>query len=171
MAAPTVKVGDKIPTTDFSLIAYTPELEDLRVCGIPTKLSTDEWKGKKVVLFAVPGAFTPTCHVNHLPPYIEKYEEFKAKGVDTIVVLASNDPFVMSAWGRVEGVKDKILTLSDIGAAWSKQLGLVQPAGDGLSLRTARYAMIIDDLVIKYLEVEPGRGVTVSGAEAVLAKL
>lgn len=71
-------------------------------------MSTDEWKGKKVVIFSVPGAFTPTCHVNHLPPYIQKYDEFKSKGVDVIAVVAANDVFVMSGWGRVEGLKDKV---------------------------------------------------------------
>jgi len=170
--APTIKVGDTIPKGEFGWIPYTPELEDQSACGLPTTLSTDEWKGKKVVLFAVPGAFTPTCHVNHLPPYIEKYEEFKAKGVDTIAVIGANDVFVMNGWGRVEDVKDKILTLSDTGVAWSKQLGLtLDLSAAGLGLRTARYAIILDDLVVKYLEVEPGKDVTVSGADAVLARL
>jgi len=170
--APTIKVGDTIPKGTFSYVAYTPELDSHLACGIPSPLSTDEWKGKKVVLFSVPGAFTPTCHVNHLPPYIEKYDEFKAKGVDTIAVVAANDPFVMSGWGRVEGVKDKILCLSDTNAEWSKSLGLsLDLTARGMGVRTARYAIIIDDLVVKYVDVEPGPGVTVSGAEAVLSKL
>ncbi|KAG6910343.1 hypothetical protein DXG01_011412 [Tephrocybe rancida] len=144
---PSVKVGDTLPQGTFTYIPYTPELEDKLACGLPIKLSTEEWQGKKVVLFSVPGAFTPTCHAKHLPPYLEKYDEFKAKGVDTIAVLASNDAFVMSGWGRVEGLKDKV----DTGAEWSKSLGLsVETPG---FTRTARYAIIIDDLKIKYIEV------------------
>ncbi|OJA12724.1 hypothetical protein AZE42_02883 [Rhizopogon vesiculosus] len=172
MASVKISVGDIIPNATFRTIPYTDELADRSACGIPTTLSTDSWKGKKVVLFSVPGAFTPTCHINHLPPYLAKYDEFKAKGVDVIAVIAANDPFVMSGWGRAEGVADKIITLSDINAAWSGDLGLsVDLSSHGLGIRTARFAMIIDNLVVKYVEVEPAPGVTVSGADAVLAKL
>ncbi|KAI6004472.1 thioredoxin-dependent peroxidase [Pisolithus orientalis] len=173
MAAPTIAVGDKVPPGTFSYIPYTPEQDDALVCGIPTTITTtDFFAGKKVVLVSVPGAFTPTCHVNHLPPFLEKYDEFKSKGVDIVGVLAANDAFVMSGWGRVEGLKDKILALSDGNAEWSKALGLsVDLSNIGFGLRTARYAIILDDLVVKYLGVEPGRGVTVSGAEAVLEAL
>ncbi|THV00277.1 1-Cys peroxiredoxin isozyme [Dendrothele bispora CBS 962.96] len=168
--APTVKVGETIPAGTFKYIPYTPELESNAACGVPVSLDiTKDWKGKKVVLFSVPGAFTPTCHVNHLPPYLQKYDEFKAKGVDVIGVLASNDPFVMSGWGRFQDVKDKLLCLSDIGAEWSSKLGLSMDTPGGA--RTARYAIILDDLTIKYIEVEPAPGVSVSGADAVLAKL
>ncbi|PPR00675.1 hypothetical protein CVT24_000963 [Panaeolus cyanescens] len=168
----TIKVGDKIPEGTFKYVPYTPELESGLACGVPTSLSTNDWKGKKVVLFSVPGAFTPTCHVNHLPPYIQKYDEFKAKGVDVIAVVAANDPFVMSGWGRVEGLKDKILALSDTDAKWSKELGLDKDLSSfGLGTRTWRYALILNDNVVEYLGVEPGPGVSVSGADAVLAKL
>ncbi|KAF8876938.1 1-Cys peroxiredoxin isozyme [Infundibulicybe gibba] len=170
--AATIKVGDAIPQGTFSYVPYTSKLEDIHACGVPTQISTDEWKGKKVVLFAVPGAFTPTCQVNHLPPYIEKYKEFKAKGVDVVAVVAANDPFVMSGWGRSQGTKDMILTLTDTNAAWSKSFGLTMDLTErGLGIRTARYAMVIDDLVVKYLGVEPAPGVSVSSADAVLAKL
>ncbi|KAJ3793008.1 1-Cys peroxiredoxin isozyme [Lentinula aff. detonsa] len=171
--APTIKVGDTVPDGTFSYIPYSPELDSHAACGVPTKLNiSKDWKGKKIVLFAVPGAFTPTCHVNHLPPYVEKYDEFKSKGVDEIAVVAANDAFVMSGWGRFEGLKDKILTLSDPNVEWSKKLGLdLDLSALAFGTRTARYAMIIDDLVVKYVEVEPGTEVTVSGAEAVLAKL
>ncbi|PCH37154.1 thioredoxin-dependent peroxidase [Wolfiporia cocos MD-104 SS10] len=170
--APTIKVGDVIPEGTFSYIAYTPELDDATACGIPTKLSTSEWKGKKIVIFSVPGAFTPTCHVNHLPPYLEKYDQFKAKGVDAIAVLAANDAFVMSGWARSVGLKDKILALSDTEAKWSKSLGLDKDLSSiGFGTRTDRYAIILDDLKVKYVEVEPGSEVTVSGADAVLAAL
>ncbi|KAG2121951.1 thioredoxin-dependent peroxidase [Suillus clintonianus] len=172
MTSLKISVGDTIPKGNFGIVPYTEELADHSACGIPTILSTDSWKGKKVVLFSVPGAFTPTCHINHLPPYLAKYKEFKDKGVDVIAVIAANDPFVMSGWGRVEGLTDKIITLSDSSAAWSGSLGLsVDLTERGMGIRTARYAMIIDDLVVKYVEVEPAPGVTVSGADAVLAKL
>jgi len=172
MPAPKVSVGDEIPQGTFKYVPYTPELDDHAICGVPTTLSTDAWKGKKVVLFAVPGAFTPTCHINHLPPYLEKHDEFKAKGVDVIAVVAANDAFVMSGWARVEGLKDKILALSDANAEWSAKLGLDQDlSAVGFGTRTGRYALIIDDLKIKYVEVEQERGVTVSGADAVLSKL
>jgi len=170
--APSIKVGDTIPKGEFGYIPWAPELENNLACGIPSKLSTDDWKGKKVVLFSVPGAFTPTCHINHLPPFLQKYEEFKTKGVDVIAVVAANDLFVMSGWARVEGCKDKILALSDANAKWSAGLDLsVDLTEKGMGVRTARYAMIIDDLVVKYVEVEPAPGVTVSGADAILAKL
>ncbi|TFK36225.1 peroxiredoxin [Crucibulum laeve] len=164
----SLKVGDTIPEGTFLTIPYTPALED----KVSTKLSTNEWKGKKVVLFSVPGAFTPTCHANHLPPYIQKYDEFKAKGIDVVAVVAANDVFVLSGWGRFEGLTDKIITLSDGDAKWSKSIGLEKDlTALGLGIRTGRYALVLDDLVVKYLGVEPGRDVTVSGAEAVLAAL
>ncbi|EPS94317.1 hypothetical protein FOMPIDRAFT_1169842 [Fomitopsis schrenkii] len=170
--APTIKVGDTVPSGTFQYIAYTPELESAAACGIPIKLSTDEWKGKKVVLFSVPGAFTPTCHVNHLPPYLEKYDEFKAKGVDVVAVVAANDAFVMSGWARAVGLKDKIVALSDASAAWSQSIGLDKDlSAIGFGTRTDRYALVLDDLKVKYVGVEPGSGVTVSGADAVLAAL
>ncbi|KAF9238247.1 thioredoxin-dependent peroxidase [Melanogaster broomeanus] len=170
---PTILVGDKLPEGTFPYVPYTPQLDDHSACGIPTKFSTNDWAGKKVVLFSVPGAFTPTCHVDHLPGYLQKYEEFKGKGVDVIAVLAANDPFVMSGWARFEGLKDKIITLSDINAEWSAGLGLsLDLSHHGFGTRSARYAMIIDDLVVKYVEVEPlGTKVTVSGADAVLSAL
>ncbi|KAF9265756.1 thioredoxin-dependent peroxidase [Marasmius fiardii PR-910] len=167
--APTIKVGDTIPEATFSYIPYSPELESGLVCGTPIKVDIHkDWKRKKVVLFAVPGAFTPTCHVNHLPPYLEKYDEFKKKGVDIIAVLAGNDAFVMSGWARFTGLKDKILALSDANAEWSKKHGLGHASAE---TRTGRYAIILDDLKVEYIEIETAPGVSVSGADAVLAKL
>jgi len=172
MSTPNIKVGETIPNAEFGWIEYTPELADHSACGIPKKLNTNQWKDKKVVLFSIPGAFTPTCHINHLPPYLKNYNEFKENNVDIIAVISANDPFVMSGWGRVEGVEDKILTLSDTNAAWSAKLGLtLDLSGIQLGIRTGRYAMIIEDLVVKYIGVETGGDVTVSGADAVFAAL
>jgi len=166
----TINVGETIPEGTFKYTPYSPDLADHSACGIPVTLSTNEWKGKKVVLVSIPGAFTPTCHVNHIPPYIQKYEEFKSKGVDAIAVLAANDVFVMSAWGRISGFEDHILSLSDVEAKWSKSIGLdIDLSARGFGIRTARYALVLDDLVVKYIGVEPGPGVTVSGVDAVLA--
>ncbi|KAM6494772.1 Redoxin [Amanita muscaria] len=168
----TIQVGDIIKPGQFEHIPYGPELEDHAACGFPLTLSTDEWKGKKVVIFSVPGAFTPTCHADHLPGYLKRYDEFKEKGVDVVAVVAANDPFVMSGWGRIQGLKDKILSLSDPLAQWSASLGLsFEPNKHGLGVRTARYALVLDDLVVKYIGVEPAPGVTVSGADAVLGAL
>ncbi|KAI0794931.1 1-Cys peroxiredoxin isozyme [Abortiporus biennis] len=170
--APTIKVGDVIPKATFSYVPYSKETADVHACGIPQKLSTDEWKGKKVVLFSVPGAFTPTCHINHLPPYLTKYDEFKAKGVDVIAVVAANDPFVLDGWSKALGLGDKIVALSDTNVEWSKQLGLtLDLSGLGLGIRTSRFAIVLDDLVVKYVAEPVGTEVTVSGADAVLAAL
>ncbi|KAI0083892.1 Redoxin [Irpex rosettiformis] len=170
-----VKVGETVPTGKFATVYYTPELENHSACGVPSKLTTDAWKGKKVVIFAVPGAFTPSCHANHLPPYVAKYDELKAKGVDVVAVLSNNDPFVLSGWTRVQNVGDKIVALTDINTEWSKALGLsvdLSGLGIGLGERTTRYAIVLDDLKIKYLGVEEDPSqVTVSGVDAVLAAL
>ncbi|KIJ16105.1 hypothetical protein PAXINDRAFT_11148 [Paxillus involutus ATCC 200175] len=173
LAGVKLHVGDQLPEGTFRYVPYTPALDDHKACGVPTAFSTKDWAGKKVVLFSVPGAFTPTCHVNHLPAYLNKHDQFKAKGVDVIAVLAANDPFVMSGWARAEGVKDEIVALSDINAAWSGPLGLsLDLSHHGFGTRTARYAIIVDDLVVKYIQLEPvGTAVTVSGAEQVLAAL
>lgn len=168
----TIKIHDTISHGTFSYIPYSPELDDHSACGTPIVTTTDDWKDKKVVVFSVPGAFTPTCHINHLPPYVQRYQEFKDKGVDIIAVIAANDAFVMSGWTRFEKIGDKILGLSDVGAKWSATMGLsVDLSEAGLGIRTKRYALYIDNLQVKYIGVEPARGVTVSGADAVLDAL
>ncbi|TBU28208.1 Redoxin [Dichomitus squalens] len=171
----SVKVGDVIPEGTFVHVPFSPELKDHNACGIPTKLSTDAWKGKKVVLFSVPGAFTPSCHANHAPPYLAKVPELKAKGVDVVAVVSANDPFVLSGWSRILGFKDAILALSDPNGAWSEKLGLtvdLSGLGIGLGKRTTRFALVIDDLKVTYAGVEPDpTQVTVSGVDAVLAAL
>jgi len=163
-----INVGDSFPSgVTFSYVPYTPENGDITSCGMPVNYdASKEFAGKKVVLFAVPGAFTPGCSVKHLPGYIENLPKLKAKGVDIVAVIAFNDAWVMSAWGKANGIKgDDILFLSDPETNFSKKLGWT------LGERTARYAIIIDDGKIVYAEKEPGREVSVSSAEAVLAKL
>ncbi|KIW70719.1 hypothetical protein, variant [Phialophora macrospora] len=162
-----LKVGDQFPDdVVFSYIPYTPESADITSCGIPQNYNASkEWADKKVVLFAVPGAFTPGCSVKHLPGYIQALQDLKGKSVDIVAVLAYNDAFVMSAWGKANGIKDEILFLSDPETKFSKSIGWT------LGERTARYAIVIDHGKIVYAEKEPGRDVTVSGAQAVLSKL
>jgi len=167
-----IQVGHTIPAASFKYIPYAPEIADIAACGIPQELKTDEWKGKKVVLVSVPGAFTPTCHVKHMPPFVEKVEAFKAKGVDVVAFVAANDVFVMSAWGRSTKAEDKILFLSDANATFAEAIGTaVDLSHIGFGKRTGRWALIIDDLKVTYVGVEEQPGVTVSGADAILAKL
>jgi len=165
---PELKVGDSFPDgVVFSYVPYTEEKGDITACGIPQNYNASkEWADKKVVLFAVPGAFTPGCSARHLPGYIDKQKEMKAKGVDVIAVLAFNDAWVMSAWGKANGIKgDDILFLSDPEVKFGKSLGWT------MGERLARWAMVIDHGKITYAEKEPAREVTVSSADAVLAKL
>ncbi|KAI9503585.1 peroxiredoxin type-2 [Coemansia spiralis] len=168
----TIKVGDVFPEAVLTYIPYDAKNPD--ACGLPQQLKTHEaFKGKKVVLFAVPGAFTPTCSEAHMPEYVERIDELKSKGADIVACVASNDQFVMHAWGKSYNVKDNILMLSDANGELGSALGLVN---DGTArrmgpIRLARFAVILDDLKVVYLGVESAPGVTVSGASAVLAKL
>jgi len=168
-----VQIGDTIPSATFAYVPYTPELENGAACGVPIELSTDSWKGKKVVLFAVPGAFTPTCHVSHLPSYVKLYSELKAKGVDEIVCIAANDAFVMSGWGRVSGVADKIIMASDTDLKFSAAVGhTVDLSSVGFGTRTGRYTLVIDDLKVTVHEVESNPSALDSAsAEHILSKL
>jgi peroxiredoxin len=158
-----ISVGDKLPQATFTVM--TPE-------G-PKPRTTDEiFKGKKVVLFAVPGAFTPTCHKNHLPGFVAKADEIKAKGVDTIAVTGVNDVFVMNAWADDSGGKGKIDFLADGSANFAKAIGLsVDLTERGMGVRSRRYAMVVDDGVVQSVDVEEAAGVGVSGADHVLANL
>ncbi|KAF7511316.1 hypothetical protein GJ744_004881 [Endocarpon pusillum] len=162
-----LKAGDSFPEgVVFSYVPYTEESAGITSCGIPQNYNASkEWADKKVVLFAVPGAFTPSCSVRHLPAYIENLDKIKGKGVDIVAVLAYNDAWVMSAWAKANGIKEEILFLSDPETKFSTDLGWTTGP------RTARYAMIIDHGKVVYAEKEPGKDVTVSGAEAVMAKL
>jgi peroxiredoxin len=159
----TVKIGDTMPS--MKLMTATAE-------G-PKEVSTDDlFKGKKVVLFAVPGAFTPTCSAKHLPSFLSNYDALKAKGVDSIVAMAVNDAFVMGAWAKDQNVGDKVTMLADGSAALTKALGLeLDLTARGLGVRSQRFAAIIDDGRVTHLAVEPPGGFEVSKAEAVLAKL
>jgi peroxiredoxin len=129
-------------------------------------------KGKKVVLFAVPGAFTPTCSMKHLPGFIEHAAAIRAKGVDEIVCVAVNDAFVMDAWGKASGAAGKVRMLADGNGEFTRAMGLeLDASGFGMGKRSQRYAMIVKDGQVEHLLVEPGPGLNVSSAESVLAKL
>lgn len=160
----TIKVGDRLPAGKF------------RVMGAegPAVKTTDEiFKGKKVVLFAVPGAFTPTCNNNHLPGFLKNADAIKAKGVDTIAVTGVNDVFVFEAWKKATGAAGKIEFLSDGNADFAKALDLTMDgSGHGLGLRSKRYAMLVEDGVVKKLNIEdaPGKA-EASGAENLLKQL
>lgn len=132
----------------------------------------DLTKGKKVVLFAVPGAFTPTCSLKHLPGFIEKADELRAKGVDTIGCVSVNDAFVMDAWGKSVGADGKVVMLADGSAIFARAVGAELDLTDkGLGVRSRRYAMLLDDGVVKVLNLEEGGAFTVSSAEDILSAL
>jgi peroxiredoxin len=132
----------------------------------------DLTKGKKVVIFAVPGAFTPTCSSKHLPGFVEKADEFKAKGVDTIACVSVNDAFVMEAWGKSVGADGKILMLADGSALFTRAIGAELDLTDkGLGVRSRRYAMLVDDGIVKVLNLEEGGAFTVSSAEDIMSSL
>ena len=146
----TIEIGGKIPNATLKT----------RTTDGPSDLSTSEiFEGKKVVLFAVPGAFTPTCTMNHLPGFLDNYEAIVARGVDTIAVVAVNDVFVMNAWAKSTGAEGKILFLSDGNGEFTKAMGLdVDLSAGGMGLRSRRYAMIVEDGVVKALNVEDSPG-------------
>lgn len=139
----------------------------------PESLGTDElFAGKKVVLVSVPGAFTPTCSMNHLPGYVDHASELFAKGVDTIACMAVNDVFVMSAWGKDRDVGDKVLMLADGNGDYSRALGLELDATDfGMGMRGQRFAIVVDDGIATHVAVEAPAQFEVSKAEAVLGAL
>ncbi|KAK2079601.1 Peroxiredoxin-2E-1, chloroplastic [Prototheca wickerhamii] len=129
-------------------------------------------KGKKVVLFAVPGAFTPTCSVKHVPGFVANADKFKAKGVDTVACVSVNDAFVMQAWGKQLRVDDKVLMLADGSGDFTKAIGAELDLADkGLGTRSRRFAMLLDDGVVKVWNLEEGGGFTVSSAEDLLKAL
>jgi alkyl hydroperoxide reductase subunit AhpC len=159
----TIKVGDTLPAGRFK--TATPE-----VIG---DISTDElFKGRTVVLFAVPGAFTPTCDARHLPGYVEHAAAFKAKGVDAVVCLSVNDAFVMKAWAKSANVGDSVLMLADGNGDYARALGLeLDATGFGMGKRSQRFALVVKDGVATQVNVEAGGEFKVSAAEYVLAQL
>lgn len=159
-----IAVGDRLPNVTFRV--STPD-------GPAPKTTDDVFKGKRVVLFAVPGAFTPTCHKNHLPGYLSNADAIKAKGVDAIAVTGVNDVFVMKAWAEATGGNGKIEYLADGSGDFAKAIGLTLDASaGGLGLRSQRYAMLVEDGVVKVLNIEdaPGKA-DISGAEAMMKNL
>ncbi len=159
----TIAVGDKMPKGRF----------DTMRDGNPGQIDTDElFNGKKVVLISVPGAFTPTCSMSHLPGFVRHADEIFAKGVDTIACMAVNDVFVMSAWGREQGVGEKVLMLADGNGDYVKALGLeLDGRGFGMGIRGQRFATIVDDGTVTHLAVEEPAKFEVSKAETILSAL
>jgi glutaredoxin/glutathione-dependent peroxiredoxin len=158
-----IEVGSKVPDVEVKV------LRD----GAPTSVQTGDVLGSgKVVLFAVPGAFTPGCSKLHLPGYVQNADELHAKGIDTIACISVNDAWVMDAWGEAQGVGDKIVMLADGNGDFAKAMGLTfDGSAPGLGIRSSRYAAVIEDGVITSLDVEAGPGVDVSSCENVLAKV
>jgi peroxiredoxin (alkyl hydroperoxide reductase subunit C) len=159
----TIKVGDRMPAGKFKMMG--PE-------G-PKDVSSDEiFKGKKVVLFAVPGAFTPTCSARHLPGFVTNAAAFKAKGIGTIACMAVNDVFVMDAWGKDQKVGDKVMMLADGSGDYTKALGLeLDLTGGGLGKRSRRFAIVVNDGKVESLALEEGGALKISDAESVLKQV
>lgn len=161
--AGSIQVGDTIPSVTLKWLTDNGMQE----------VTTDElFKGKKVVLFSVPGAFTPTCSAKHLPGFVQQADALKAKGVDSIICLAVNDPFVMRAWGDKGGVGDKVKMLPDGNATFTTALGLTMDgSGYGLGTRGQRFALVAEDGKVTHVAVEAPGKFEVSSAEAVLEQV
>ena len=158
----TINTGDALPTCTLQHMHN----------GKPENITTEEiFRGKKVALFAVPGAFTPGCSLSHLPGYVVNADKLKAAGVDTIACVSVNDAFVMDAWGKAQNA-DAILMLADGNAEFTRALGLdLDASGFGMGTRSQRYSLLAEDGKIVELNVEPGREISVSGAEHMLSLL
>lgn len=158
-----VKVGDRVPSVTLRYL--TPE-------GVKAVSSEEFFKGKKVAVFGLPGAYTRTCSSRHLPGYVQNAGALRQKGIDTIACLSVNDAFVMDAWGKEHGAPGKIVMLGDGSCEFTEATGLtVDRISAGMGIRSQRYSMIVDDGVIKELHVEPSGEYGVSSAEAMLARL
>jgi peroxiredoxin len=159
----TIKVGDKMPAGTLTLATKDG----------PQKVNAEDYfKGKKVVLFSVPGAFTPTCDAKHLPGFVEKAGEIKGKGVDTIACMSVNDAFVMKAWGKAQGTDGKVDMLADGNGEYTKALGLdFDASGFGMGTRGQRFALVVDNGVLKQVNVEAKGEFKVSSAEYVLGQI
>ena len=159
----TISVGDKIPSVDLNILTQDG----------PGGISTDEiFSGKKVAVFGLPGAFTPTCSAKHLPGYVQNADALKAKGIDTIVCLSVNDAFVMGAWGTDQNVGDNVLMLADGSAILSKAMGLELDLTErNMGVRCQRFSMVVDDGVVQILNIEEAGAFEVSSAEKMLGDL
>lgn len=159
-----ISVGDKLPDASFKVMT-----DD----GPDTVTTADVFGGKKVVLFAVPGAFTPTCHAKHMPTFVDNIDALKAKGVDTVACVSVNDIFVLDAWAKDTGAKGAITLLADGSADFTKAIGMVFDANQiGMGIRSLRYAMVVDDGVVKVLNVATERGTLgETDADSILAAL
>ncbi len=159
----TIKAGDKMPAGTFGVMTDKG----------PSQLTSDElFNGKKVVLFSVPGAFTPTCSAKHLPGFLENSDKLKAKGIDTVACLAVNDVFVMGAWGKQAGADGKVTMLADGNCVYTKALGLeLDASGFGMGQRGQRFALVVENGVAKHVFIEAPMEFKVSSAEHILANL
>jgi len=159
----TIKVGDSIPQAKlFRMGANGPEPVD----------TTEYFRGRRVMVFGLPGAYTPTCSAQHVPGYLKHADDFRAKGVDAIACISVNDAFVMGAWGRDQGVGDKIDMLADGSAELARAMGLDLDLSErGFGIRSQRFAMVVEDGVVKALAVEEKPGLDVSAAEKMLNKV
>jgi peroxiredoxin len=159
----TIKVGDTLPSIT---------LKYMNKDGMQTATTDDLFKGKKAILFGLPGAFTPTCSAKHLPGFVTHAEDLKSKGVEVIACLSVNDAFVMDAWGKAQNAGEKVLMLADGNADFAKATGLTMDGtGYGMGLRTSRWAMVLEDGKVKTLNVEAPGAFEVSSAEAVMKAL
>lgn len=166
----TVKVGDRVPEGTLTEFVET-ETSGCSLGPNDFKVS-DLTKGKKILMFALPGAFTPTCSAKHVPSYLENYDAIKAKGVDEIWCVAVNDAFVMGAWGREQNAAGKVRMLGDGAATWTKAMGLeLDLIARNMGVRSQRYAAVIEDGVIKALEIEAPGAFEVSSAQAMMKHL
>ena len=165
----TIKIGDKLP--DATLAESTTFGEFCPTAPEPVEVGAAT-KGKKIVIFAVPGAYTPTCSAQHVPGFLAHEKEIKAKGVDEIWCIATNDGFVMAAWGQSEKGIGKIRFLGDGSADFTKKLGLeLDLTARGMGIRSQRFSMLVDDGVVKQLNIEAGPKFEVSNAETILGQL
>lgn len=166
----TIKVGDRLPAGQLQEFI---EVETAGCALGPNRFEVEALvKGKRIVVFGLPGAFTPTCSAKHVPGYVQHYPEFKAKGIDEIWCLSVNDAFVMGAWGRDQKVDGRVRMMADGSGDYTARLGLeLDLRSNGLGMRCQRFAMLVDDGVVRALHVEAPGKFEVSGAEAMLRQL
>ncbi|MBI3452015.1 MAG: peroxiredoxin [Rhodospirillales bacterium] len=159
----TIKVGDKVPSVKLKLMTKDG----------PKDITTDElFKGKKVVVFGLPGAFTPTCSAKHVPGFVQNADMLKGKGVDTIACFSVNDAFVMDAWGKNQNVGDKVMMIADGNADFTRAAGLeMDGTGYGMGLRMRRFSMLVDNGVVKQFNLEKPGAFEVSNAETMLKQV